>query len=37
MVAARRVLREEDAAIIVPPEGRRVSGREAIRAAMEPG
>lgn len=29
-------LHEEDAATIVPPEGRRVSGREAIRAAMEP-
>ena len=29
-------LHEDDAAAIVPPEGRRVSGRDAIRAAMEP-
>jgi len=29
-------LHEEDAATLVPPEGRRVSGHEAIRAAMEP-
>ena len=29
-------LHEEHAATIVPPEGRRVSGRDAIRAAVEP-
>lgn len=29
-------LHEEDATIVVPPEGRRVSGRDAIRAAVEP-
>jgi len=29
-------LHEEDAATVVPPDGRRVSGREAIRAALEP-
>jgi uncharacterized protein (TIGR02246 family) len=29
-------LHEPDAATIVPPEGRRVSGRDAIRAALEP-
>jgi uncharacterized protein (TIGR02246 family) len=29
-------LHEEHAATIVPPEGRRVTGRDAIRAAVEP-
>ena len=29
-------LHEDDAAVIVPPDGRRVSGRDAIRAAVEP-
>jgi uncharacterized protein (TIGR02246 family) len=29
-------LYEEGAALIAPPEGRRVTGREAIRAAVEP-
>ena len=29
-------LHEEGASTIVPPDGRRVSGREAIRAAVEP-
>ena len=29
-------LYDEDATLIVPPDGRRVSGREAIRAALEP-
>ena len=29
-------LYEEGAALVVPPEGRRVSGRDAIRAAVEP-
>jgi uncharacterized protein (TIGR02246 family) len=29
-------LDEDDAAVIVPPDGRRVSGRDAIRAAVEP-
>ena len=29
-------LHEEHAATFVPPDGRRVSGREAIRAALEP-
>jgi uncharacterized protein (TIGR02246 family) len=29
-------LHEPTATIIVPPEGRRVSGRDAIRAAIEP-
>jgi uncharacterized protein (TIGR02246 family) len=29
-------LHEDDAAAILPPEGRRVSGRDAIRAAVEP-
>jgi uncharacterized protein (TIGR02246 family) len=29
-------LHEEDAAAIIPPDGRRVSGRDAIRAAVEP-
>ena len=29
-------LHEDHAATIIPPEGRRVSGRDAIRAAMEP-
>ena len=29
-------LHEEDAAAIVPPDGRRVSGRDAIRAAVQP-
>jgi uncharacterized protein (TIGR02246 family) len=29
-------LHEKDATVIVPPEGRRVSGRDAIRAAVEP-
>jgi uncharacterized protein (TIGR02246 family) len=29
-------LHEDHAAAIVPPEGRRVSGRDAIRAAVEP-
>jgi uncharacterized protein (TIGR02246 family) len=29
-------LHEQDAATLVPPEGRRVSGRDAIRAALEP-
>jgi uncharacterized protein (TIGR02246 family) len=29
-------LHEEDAAAIVPPDGRRVSGRDAIRAALQP-
>ena len=29
-------LHEESAATLVPPEGRRVSGHEAIRAAIEP-
>jgi len=27
---------DEDATLIVPPEGQRVSGRDAIRAALEP-
>ena len=29
-------LYEADATVIVPPEGRHVTGRDAIRAAMEP-
>jgi uncharacterized protein (TIGR02246 family) len=29
-------LHEDDAAAIIPPDGRRVSGRDAIRAAVEP-
>jgi uncharacterized protein (TIGR02246 family) len=29
-------LHEDDAAVIVPPDGRRVSGRDAIRAAVRP-
>ncbi len=29
-------LHEDDAATIVPPDARRVSGRDAIRAALEP-
>ena len=29
-------LHEEDAAAIVPPDGRRVSGRDAIRGAVQP-
>ena len=29
-------LHEEDAAAFIPPDGRRVSGRDAIRAAVEP-
>lgn len=29
-------LHEEDATVIVPPDGRRVCGRDAIRAAVEP-
>ena len=29
-------LYEDGATLIVPPEGRRVSGRDAIRAALEP-
>jgi uncharacterized protein (TIGR02246 family) len=29
-------LHEEHAATVVPPEGRRVSGRDAIRSALEP-
>jgi uncharacterized protein (TIGR02246 family) len=29
-------LHEPDATIVVPPDGSRVSGREAIRAAIEP-
>ena len=29
-------LHEEDAVALVPPDGRRVSGRDAIRAAVEP-
>jgi uncharacterized protein (TIGR02246 family) len=29
-------LHEENATVMVPPDGRRISGRDAIRAAMEP-
>src|SRR6266540_5866748 len=29
-------LHEEDATVVVPPDGDRVSGREAIRAAVQP-
>ena len=29
-------LHEQDATVIVPPDGRRVSGRDAIRAAVQP-
>jgi uncharacterized protein (TIGR02246 family) len=29
-------LHEDDAAVIVPPDGRRVSGKDAIRAAVQP-
>jgi uncharacterized protein (TIGR02246 family) len=29
-------LHEDDATVIVPPDGRRVSGRDAIRAAVRP-
>ena len=29
-------LYEEDATVVVPPEGRSVTGRDAIRAALEP-
>jgi uncharacterized protein (TIGR02246 family) len=29
-------LHEDDATVVVPPDGRRVSGRDAIRAAVRP-